>query len=167
VLALLDWRATTAEDTTEWIRFIVVVLWLTWMFSSLLSYWGAKKTVSVLLLSVGSFWAVFVIATLTGEFQVPRTADDIRLMLLGFGAGIMFVGPFFLLAWTVRRWPRVTGWTLLAVSVLLLIVLLRTPDQQWSTIVMTRTMLVGPMVAAGIALLIETAKTPADGRKGD
>jgi hypothetical protein len=55
VLALLEWRATSLEDATEWIRFIVVVSWLTWLFSSLLGYWGARKTVSVLLLTVGSF----------------------------------------------------------------------------------------------------------------
>ena len=105
VLALLEWTSMSAEDATEWILFIIVVLWLTWMFSALLSYWGAKKTVSVLLRTVGSFWAVFVIAELVGEFRVPHSLEDVKLTLIGFGAGTMFVAPFFVLAWTVNRWP--------------------------------------------------------------
>ena len=155
VLALLEWGSTTLEDATEWIRFILVVSWLTWLFSSLLAYWGAKKTVSVLLLTVGSFWAVFVVASLVGDFQIPRTSQDIGLAFLGLGAGIMFVAPFFVLAWTVRRWPRITGCVLLAVAALFFLVLFRTPEQPLSTQVMTRTMLVGPLLATGIAVLLE------------
>jgi hypothetical protein len=78
---------------------------------------------------------------------------DVMMGLLGLGAGILFVGPFFLLAWTVHRWPRNTGIALLCVSVLLLLVLLRTMRLPLPTVVMTRTLLVGPMIAAGIALL--------------
>ena len=141
VLALLEWGSTTLEDATEWIRFILVVSWLTWLFSSLLAYWGAKKTVSVLLLTVGSFWAVFVVASLVGDFQIPRTSQDIGLAFLGLGAGIM--------------WPRITGCVLLAVAALFFLVLFRTPEQPLSTQVMTRTMLVGPLLATGIAVLLE------------
>lgn len=158
ILALLEWTTTTVEDTTEWIRFIVVVLWLTWMFSALLSYWGARKTVAVLLRVVGSFWALFVIASLVGDFRLPRSSQDVWMGLLGLGAGIMFVAPFFILAWTVWRWPRGTGYGLIAVAMFLFVVLFRTsPNLQWSTVVMTRMMLVGPLLATGIALLREVS----------
>jgi hypothetical protein len=157
VLALLEWTSMSAEDATEWILFIIVVLWLTWMFSALLSYWGAKKTVSVLLRTVGSFWAVFVIAELVGEFRVPHSLEDVKLTLIGFGAGTMFVAPFFVLAWTVNRWPRATAYALIGVAVLLFLVLFRTPDLPWSTVVMTRLMLIGPLLATGIAVLREVA----------
>jgi hypothetical protein len=158
VLALLQWTSNATEAATEWIRFIVVVMWLTWMFSSLLGYWGARKTVVVLLCTVGSFWAVFVVATLIGDFRLPRTTQDVWLTLLGIGAGLMFVGPFFALAWTVGRWPRFTAAALIAVAALLFVVLFRTPPQPLATIVMTRTMLVGPLLATGIALLYDTAR---------
>jgi len=158
VLALLHWRATTAEAATEWIRFLVVVLWLTWMFSALLSYWGAATTTSRLLRIVGAFWAVFVVATLVGEFRPPTTAEAVRLDLLGLAAGTFFVAPFFLLAWTVRRWPRPTALALLGVAALVLVVLRRTPALPLSTVVMTRTLMAGPMVAAGVALILEERK---------
>jgi len=164
VLALLEWNGTTVEDATEWIRFIVVVLWLTWMFSSLLAYWGASRTVAVLLRIVGSFWAVFVIASLVGEFRLPRTAQDLWLDLQGLGAGILFVAPFFVLAWTVNRWPRATALILLGVSALFLLVLTRTPQLPLSTVIMTRVTLVAPLVVTGIALLRETNRSAvADG----
>jgi len=158
VLAWVEWYGTTATDATEWIRFVVVVLWLTWMFSALLAYWGASRTTAVLLRAVGTFWAVFVVADLVGGFQFPRTGHDLWMTLLGLGAGIMFVGPFFLLAWTVHRWPRPTAIGLLGVAALLLVVLGGKGGLQWSTAVMTRTLLVGPMIATGVALLVESAR---------
>lgn len=158
VLALLEWSGPTAEDATEWLRFIVVVLWLTWMFSALLAYWGAPHTVSRLLRTVGAFWGLFVIANLVGDFRVPTSAHDVWMGLLGLGAGIMFVAPFFLLAWAVHRWPRPTGIGLLGVAALLLTVLGGKGGLPWSTAVMTRTLLVGPMIASGVVLLRETSQ---------
>lgn len=162
VLALLEWSSTTVEDAAEWIRFIVFVLWLTWLFSSLLSYWGARVTASRLLQTVGLFWAVFVIASLAGNFHIPRTAHEVRMGLEGLGAGILFVAPFFVLARTVHRRPRPTGIALLGVSAILLLVLGGRRQLQWSTVVMTRTLLVGPMLATGIAVLRD-ARSAGDG----
>jgi hypothetical protein len=149
VLALLEWSAPTAEEAMEWIRFIVVVLWLTWVFSALLAYWGARTTVSRMLRMVGSFWAVFVIASLVGDFS----GNSLWLNLVGLGAGLMFVAPFFVLAWTVHRWPRATGIALLCVSAFLLVVLGWSVNMPLPAVVMTRVLLVGPMIATGIALL--------------
>jgi len=42
--------------------------------------------------------------------------------------------------------------------VLFFLVLFRTPDQPLSTQVMTRTMLIGPLLATGIAVLLETRR---------
>jgi hypothetical protein len=156
VLAVLEWNPTTLEDAAEWVRFIVVVLWLTWMFSALLAYWGAAKTATMLLRTVGSFWALFVVASLVGDFQMPQTAHDVWMGLLGIGAGTLFVAPFFILASTVRRWPRGTGIALLGVAALLLVILGGRSAIQLSTAVMTRTLLAGPMIAAGIAVLQES-----------
>ena len=81
--------------------------------------------------------------------------------LLGLGAGILFVGPFFLFAWTVHRWPRRTGTALLGVAALLLVVLGGPGGLQWSTVALTRTLLVGPLLATGIALLRASGRSEA------
>jgi hypothetical protein len=73
VLGLLEWSPPTVSEAMEWIRFIVVVLWLTWLFSALLAYWGARSTVSRMLRIVGSFWLVFVVASWL-EISGCRTA---------------------------------------------------------------------------------------------
>jgi hypothetical protein len=127
VLAIVEWHGATAEGATEWIRFIVVVLWLTWLFSALLAYWGAQRTTARLLRTVGAFWAVFVIADLVGGATIPKSAHDVWMGLLGLGAGTLFVAPFFVLGWTVHRWPRGTGIALLVMAAVLLAVLGGTP----------------------------------------
>lgn len=157
VLAVLEWSGSTGEEGAEWIRFIVVVLWLTWMFSALLAYWGAARTASVLLRTVGSFWALFVVADLIGGWRMPENAHEVWMGLLGLAVAVLFVAPFFLFAWTVHRWPRPTGLALLGVAALLLVVLGGRGGLQWSTVVLTRTLLAGPLLATGIALLAESS----------
>ena len=60
-------RGANLEGGAEWVRPILVVMWTTWLFSSLLAYWGARKTASRMLMVFGSFWAVFVLASIIGE----------------------------------------------------------------------------------------------------
>lgn len=79
----------TPGEAAEWIRFVLVVLWLTWLSSTLLTYWGARTTAGRVLLVFGSFWAVFVIATLVGEFSVPHSGAELAQRLLGVAA----IGP--------------------------------------------------------------------------
>lgn len=163
VLAVLEWSGPGPGEGAEWVRFIVVVLWLTWMFSALLAYWGASRTTSVLLCTVGSFWALFVVVDLVAGFRMPESARDLGMGLLGLGAGLLFAGPFFLFSWTVHRWPRATGLALLGVAALLLAVLGGRGNLPLSTAVITRTLLAGPLLATGIALLRETARSEAAG----
>lgn len=61
VVSALWSREATLEDSSEWIMFMLVVLWTTRLFSALLAYWGARKTASAVLNAFGSFWAVFVL----------------------------------------------------------------------------------------------------------
>ena len=58
-----------------------------WLFSALLTYWGARRTTTVVLLIFGSFWLVFGVATIISE--ATRA---------------------------VHRWPRITGRVLVAVA---------------------------------------------------
>jgi len=48
------------------------------------------------------------------------------------------------------RWPRVTGWLLVAVSAALPVLLGRPSAQEWSTRLLTLTTLVEPLAASGV-----------------
>ncbi|MFQ5571893.1 MAG: hypothetical protein ACE5G0_19615 [Rhodothermales bacterium] len=152
VIFALEWRETNLEDSSAWILLILVVLWMTWLFSALLAYWGAQKTTSRVLITFGSFWAVFVIASFIGE-DAPSNPVEI---LLGSLMGLLVVSPFFGLAWTAGRWPRATGTALLAVSALFF-VLVSVPAGSralaLSSLLLTATLLIIPLIACGIALL--------------
>ena len=130
-----------------------MIMWLTWLFTSMLSYWGARKTASRVLTVFGSFWAVFVGAMVVGTLLGPE-----KLELVGVLMGLVFVAPFFVLAWTAGRWPRPTGAILLVVAALFLVITApnwAARSLQWSSILLTATLLVIPMISCGIALLRE------------
>ncbi len=152
VVSALWSREATLEDSSEWIMFILVVLWTTWLFSALLAYWGPRKTASVILSVFGSFWAVFVLASIMGD------SDSIVEVLLGALMGSIVVVPFFWLARKAGRWPRRTGAALLAVAVLFLVMFLPgwvARSFKLSSLLMTAMLLIVPLVACGIALLRE------------
>ena len=164
VVSGLRWRETSLEDSSEWIMLILVILWMTWLFSALLAYWGARKTASRVLLTFGSFWAVFVIASVVGE------SDDTAEFLLGVLMSFVVVAPFFVLAWTAGRWPRRTGAVLLAVSALFLVVFVRpwgASPLKLSTILLTNTLLLVPLIASGIALLRDGRELDEGGAPAD
>ena len=151
VLSLIEWGAVGADESAEWLRFVVVVMWLAWLSSTLLTYWGPAKTAARVLVVFGSFWAVFVVATLVGE---ALGGQSIGLTLLGSAVGIGVVAPFFVLAGTAKRWPRATGAALLCVAALFLLVFVRPGALSWSTIVMTQGLLAGPFIVCGLALVL-------------
>jgi len=150
VISVLEWQADNLAITTEWLRLILVISWLSWLFSALLAYWGAPKTARRVLLTFGSFWAVFAGASLIGEVDI---ANDPVGFLKGFLAACAVVGPFFVFAWTVRRWPRWTGGALLVAGLGLFVLLFPKGNLQGATILLTYTLLLVPLLACGIALL--------------
>ena len=162
IVSGLEWQDTSLEDAREWMRLIVLVLWMTWLFSALLAYWGARRTTAVVLLTFGSFWALFVLAHFVGEFALPDDPADIVQGLLGVLTGIAVVAPFFVLAWTAGRWPRGTGVILLIVSVCLAFLFAPRGNLKWSTQLLTATLLIVPLVATGLALLREHRSTTAE-----
>lgn len=156
VVSALGWSGSGLEASAEWVTLILVILWITWLFSALLAYWGARKTASRVLFTFGSFWAVFVIASLIGEAVEGVTAGETALGIL---MAVLIVGPFFALAWMAGRRPRVVGFLLLGVAAVLFVVLLPTwaGSLAWSTILVTDTLLLAPLIASGVALLQEPA----------
>ncbi len=159
----LRWRGAN-QGGAEWIMLILVVLWTTWLFSALLAYWGARKTASAVLNVFGSFWAVFVLASIIGE------AESIVDILLGSLMGSIVVVPFFVLARKAGRWPRRTGAALLAVAVLFLEMFVPAwvaRSFRLSSLLITAMLLIVPLVASGIALLREDPQSEGGGAPPD
>lgn len=149
VLSVLQWGRQGAEISIEWVGLILGLMWLTWLFSALLTYWGARRTTTVVLIVFGSFWLLFAVATIISE----AGEYGLGTALLGVVAGITIVGPFFLGAWAVHRWPRITGSALVAVASLFTWKFGPWGMDDWSTQLLTLTLLALPLFACGIALL--------------
>ncbi len=154
----------TLEDSSEWVMLILVVLWTTWLFSALLSYWGARKTASVVLSVFGSFWAVFVLASIIG--MESQDVNVVNILLASLMGSIVVV-PFFVLARMAGRRPRGTGVALLAVAALFLVMFVPVwvaRSFKLSSLLVTATLLIVPLVASGIALLREDPQPEEGGR---
>ena len=155
IVAGLRSSEASLEDASEWVTLILVVLWTTWLYSALLAYWGAQKTAAVILNILGSFWLVFVLASIIGGDPQDRTVVN---MLLATLMGSIVVVPFFWLARRAGRSPRGTGWALLAVAVLFLLMFVPVWTMRGlklSALLMSVMLLIVPLAASGIALLRE------------
>ena len=155
ILSVFQWGKQGAQISIEWIGLILALMWLTWMFSALLTYWGAGRTTSVVLLTLGSFWLLFAVATIISEAVEGRDSASLLTNLLGVIASITIVGPFFLGAWAVHRWPRITGAALVVIAALFSWKFGPWGMGDWSTQLLTLTLLALTLLACGVALLKE------------
>lgn len=131
------------KSPEELATFFAAVLWFTWMLSSLVSYWGARKTAERVLLLYGGAWLLF---NILGNLRQP----------LALFMQCLLTVPFFGGAWLARRWPRPAGVLLLAASAFFLVFLGRMHHARGFAPVVTAVTLllfVGPLLASGIALL--------------
>lgn len=123
---------------------LLALLYFTWLLSSLLAYWGARKAASRILVGFGACWLLF-------------SAEDSWRDPLGLLMHSLVAAPFFVLAATARRWPRVTGLLLIAAGVFFYFFFDFHSDQRGGLITnsVTAVLLVGPLVGSGVALLGE------------
>lgn len=91
------------KDPDSVVELLLVVLWFTWVLSSLLGYWGPRRTARTILITFGVFWLIFNIAD---------SLHSLPTLLMQS----LVVVPFFALAWAARRWPKVAGVLLIAAS---------------------------------------------------
>lgn len=145
-VAVMKFREADLDGDVMWLAMIFVVLWATWFFSSLMAYWGAAKTTSRVLAAFGAFWLLFVTADLVSE---PSLTGAIWALTI--------VAPFFLLAWTAGRWPRITGAVLLVFSAAAFARFFDFGREfvRWPSQIMTFVILLVPTIACGLALLVE------------
>jgi hypothetical protein len=160
LLGLLEFFEGTAVGASELVLLVVVVLWMTWLFSAVIAYWGAPRTASTILIVFGSFWVLFSIASFMEGFGPDLGVRTIVLLLSGI---VALAAAFFVPAWTAHRWPQVTGVALLVIAVALGWFFLNRGrgGLEWSTRVLTAILLLGPFVLPAIGLLLHGSE---DGR---
>ena len=134
---------TPLDHPSALVTAILVVMWFTWLLSSLLSYWGALKTARRILYAFGGVWLIFNIMAGEGNWMTS------------FMQSLLAV-PFFAMAWAANRWPRVAGVILLAVSAFFfwffgLAEIFTNPLEMGRAVVVV--LFLGPLFASGVALL--------------
>jgi hypothetical protein len=130
------------KNPEELATLFLALLWFTWLLSSLLAFWGARKATLRLLLGFGICWLLFCAAD---SWQHP----------LGLLMSCLPAAPFFLLAWLSQRWPRVAGVLLIAAGASMYVFFRFWTNERGGLITQTCTavLLVGPLLASGLALL--------------
>lgn len=129
--------------------FLLALLWFTWFFSSLLSYWGAPRTAARTLYAFGSVWLIFTILSNVGSEWTGWAALLLHPLL---------AVPFFALGWVSGRRPRLAG-LLLLIAFVGFFVLFEVPritrSGDVTSIVDDGALIffLGPLLASGIALL--------------
>ena len=123
---------------------VLIVMWFTWLLSSLFSFWGAAKTANRILLIFGGVWLLFNILSGEGNWKTSFMQSMLAL-------------PFFLMALLGKRWPKVAGGLLVGISVFffkffgLAEVFSSDPSAMGRIAVII--LFIGPLFASGVALL--------------
>ena len=132
---------------------VLILLVVVWLLSTLLTYWDARRAVPRILLVFGSFWLAFTV--------LSHLTEPVTLLLEACVAA-----PFFVLAWTAPRWPRITGTLLVVVALYMFFAFdlyesFTTRRNAWPVLLTTFL----PLVACGLALLA-TGRADAGGEAG-
>lgn len=119
----------------------IAALTIVYFMSRVVSFWGAEKAAFRVLIAFGSFWLVFALLSHPG--------------LVGLAEGAVAL-PFFLPAFSGRRWPRASGALLLLAAALAFwffgLAKAFRGNQGSLTVIL---LFVVPLAAMGIALLAE------------
>jgi hypothetical protein len=132
------------------VELLLAVLWFTWLLSSLLAYWGARRMAVRLLIVFGCAWLLF---NVVGNVQAGPVAVLMQSLL---------AAPFFLAAWLAVRLPRLAGAALLGLAVFFVIFfglqrVVEDPFRAGRIFVLI--FFIGPLLTAGLGLL---QRAPAD-----
>ena len=124
--------------------FFLALLWFSWLFSSLLAYWGARKTAARVLYVFGAVVLAFAIVSNLGSEWSGWAALLLHPLL---------ALPFLGLAYVSGRSPRVAGVFLVAVSLAFFFFFVRRGNLRLASQGVTFVLFIGPLLASGIALL--------------
>ena len=135
---------TAKIDPEPVISTFLIILWFTWLLSSLIAFWGPRRMATRILISFGAVWLLFNILG-----NLPISVALIMQSLLA--------APFFAMTYLARKRPRVAGILLLGFSVFffyffnLYKVFTENPFERGRTIVIV--LFIGPLFASGLALI--------------
>ncbi|MEZ5988894.1 MAG: hypothetical protein R3F30_07180 [Planctomycetota bacterium] len=148
LVAWLRGTGSTVRNPDELGTLFLAVLGFTWLFSSLMAYWGARKTAVRVLLAFGCAWFVFAVVANTG----PEWTGWGALLLTP-----LLTAPFFVLAWLSHRHPRLAGGLLLVAFVAMMVLFRVGWNDNLSLVTqgVTFVLLLCPLLASGIALLVD------------
>ncbi len=122
----------------------LIVMWFTWLLSSLFSFWGVTKAAKTILLVFGGVWLLFNLLA----------SEGIGLAIL---MQSLLAVPFFLLAFLVPHRRRLAGLLLLAAAVGFFgffgLQKVFTEDPTLMGRIPVIVLFIGPLLASGIALL--------------
>lgn len=142
LLAVTDGSNKPIKGAESLSVFYLGVLWFTWMFSSLLRYWGARTTAFRTLIVFGCAWGVFNVLGNLHSFV------GMAMQLL------VTTAPFFALAFGSRRWPRVAGALLVLLAAGFAVVYFRGfPHLVLMVKLSVAVLFLVPLFSSGIALL--------------
>lgn len=133
---------------SDLLTLVLVILWLTWLFSYLMSFWGPQRTASTVLLAFGAFWLIFAVGS-----GIAEGGGGFLGILVGILMHLVVVIPFLAGAYAAHRWPRVTGWALVAASVALLALIGWRSPTLWTGRLLTMATLAVPLAASGLGLV--------------
>ena len=147
LVAYLRSTERSLGDPEEIATLLMVILWFTWFLSSLFEYWGPQKAVFRILVVFGIGWLVFTVASNVGREWTGWPALLMHMLL---------TLPFFALAWTSYRWPRITGLLLLVACICFaqLFGVFRGSNLGIANRMITYVLFIGPLLASGTALLV-------------
>ena len=145
ILLIAMFRSTerVITEPSALVSSVFVVMWFTWLLSSLVAYWGPLKMAKRLLYAFGGVWLVFNILAGEGNWMVSLMQSLLAL-------------PFFAAAVAADRWPRVVGGLLLVTAGFLfwffgLVEVFTDPLSKGRVEVIV--LFLGPLVASGIGIL--------------
>ena len=138
-------RATKSElkNPGELATLMLAMLWFTWLLSSLMTFWGARKASARLLLGFGVAWLSFALADAGSE---P----------IGWLMSSLPALPYFVLAGLAWRWPRVAGALMVVVAAVMYVAFGYYSNERMGGLIVNTgvaLMLCGPLVGCGVALL--------------
>jgi hypothetical protein len=141
-IVALRWRVLNLDNTDLPGHVVLILLLAVYFLSYLFSYWGPQRASFRILIAFGLFWLVFVV--------ISHLEEPGHLFAEAF-----VVAPFFLLAFAGRRWPRISGLVLIALSVVVLFrfgLIRRLVERPFNLEVILLFWL--PLFASGLALLL-------------
>ncbi len=144
LMALLRTGEHGIKEPEPVVSLLLVVLWFTWVLSSLLAYWGPRRTARTILVTFGIFWLIF------------SAADSLHSLPMLFMQSLVAV-PFFALAYVAGRWTRIAGVLLIASAAFFFYYFGLYEIFGSAPLAIGRgeviVLFIGPLVASGVALL--------------